>query len=69
MGCFPSIITQSRSTASIHSQSVSASTLFFNIIDQPPDMSAPDKSLADLEATLASPPQVTSNPITTSILT
>ena len=30
MGCFPSIITQSRSMASIHSQSVSASTLFFN---------------------------------------
>ena len=30
MGCFPLIITQSRSTASICSQSVSASTLFFN---------------------------------------
>ena len=30
MGCLPSIITQSRSTASIHSQSVSATTLFFN---------------------------------------
>ena len=31
MGCFPLIITQSRSTASIRSQSVSASILFFNI--------------------------------------
>ena len=30
MGCSPSIITQSRSMASICSQSVSASTLFFN---------------------------------------
>ena len=29
MGCLPLIITQSRSTASICSQSVSASTLFF----------------------------------------
>ena len=69
MGCLPSIITQSRSTASICSQSVSATTLFFNIIDQPSDMSAPDKSLTDLEATLASPPQVAGNPIATSILT
>ena len=59
----------SPSMASIHSQSVSASTLFFNIIDQPSDMSASDKSLADLEATLASSPQVAGNPIATSILT
>ena len=35
MGCLPSIITQSRSTASIRSQSVSATTLFFNTSDLP----------------------------------